>query len=166
MSLLLTGAKTAVIAGTEMAIIEIYTQEAYTIPFAFTDNQGNPIDCTVPTLWTVTPTAKWYTCDVTYSEPDLISPANTTVIIENILEVDPQPSQPANLVANFTNASIGTGYLYIPSDMSGQTANTTVTLNQTNSLLAIVTLEVLREDVVSGYDDISREPIGLIIRYQ
>jgi hypothetical protein len=50
--------------------------------------------------------------------------------------------------------------------MSGQTANTTVTLNQTNSLLAIVTLEVLREDVVSGYDDISREPIGLIIRYQ
>jgi hypothetical protein len=115
MSLLLTGAKTAVIAGTEMAIIEIYTQEAYTIPFAFTDNQGNPIDCTVPTLWTVTPTAKWYTCDVTYNEPDLISPANTTVIIENILEVDPQPSQPANLVANFTNASIGTGYLYIRS---------------------------------------------------
>ena len=53
MSLLLNGAKTITIAGTEMQCIEIYTGEAYTFPFAFTDSVGNAINTTG---WTYTST--------------------------------------------------------------------------------------------------------------
>ena len=52
MSLLLNGSKTITIAGTEMQCIEIYTGEAYTFPFAFTDSVGDPINCTGWTLGT------------------------------------------------------------------------------------------------------------------
>jgi len=41
MSLLLNGAKTMTIAGTEMQCLEIYTGEAYTFPLNFTDSTGN-----------------------------------------------------------------------------------------------------------------------------
>ena len=64
MSLLLNGSKTITIAGTEMQCIEIYTGEAYTFPFTFTDSVGDPIDCTG---WTLGTTAKFYVADnVTY----------------------------------------------------------------------------------------------------
>jgi hypothetical protein len=44
MSLLLSGAKTIVFAGTEMQCLEIYTGESYSIGLNFTDTASNPID--------------------------------------------------------------------------------------------------------------------------
>jgi hypothetical protein len=168
MSLLLSGAKIATIAGTEMQVIEIYEGEAYTLPFAFTDQSGNAIDCTVPSPWTLATNAKYYNCDVVYTAGDIVNPTTEAIIINNLTLIDPQPAQPANLQASFTTvagntANIGQGFIYIPNDIDG---NIALSVNDTDSLLTIVTFTVTRTDILSGLADVSREPIGLIIRYQ
>lgn len=169
MSLLLNGAKTLTIAGTQMSCIEIYTGEAYTLPFTFTDSVGAPINCTG---WSLSIAAKFYTADtVSYNA------TNTEVILGNLSLNSPQPSTgagtySANLVASFTTASSGLGYIYIPADITGGTGspNPTPTISlansPANSTLIVATLTVTRTDALSSLQDISREPIGLIVRYQ
>ena len=160
MSLLLSGAKTATIAGTEMQVVEIYEDEAYTIPFQFTDSTGSPIDCTG---WTLGMNAKWYNCIVTYPGGDLINPVTTTVIVSELELLSPQPSQPTDLDSAFTDDSTGEGYIYIPSDIKG---GQTLLVDDVESLLAITTLTITRTDPASSQPNITREPIGFIIRYQ
>lgn len=168
MSLVLSGAKLVTIAGSEMACLEIYTGEAYTLPFYFTDDSTPPlpVDCTDPTLWTLGMSSKWYTANVIYTEGDLINPSEEDILVENIQLITPQPSQNANLVAVFTDASLGEGYVYIPNDITGTTPETTPGIPANPTTLVIATLEITRQDLLSGLDDISREPIGLIVRYQ
>lgn len=166
MSLLLTGAKSLTIAGTEMSCIEIYTGEAYTIPFSFTDSSGNAINTGG---WTIGATAKFYTTDVSYTTADVVNVAN--LVLDN-----PQPNTgagtyAANLEAAWSNTTAGTGYLYIPADLTGNVNgdNTPVVqLEQTgaNSTLVVITIEVARTDPISSKSDISKEPIGMIVRYQ
>ena len=168
MSLLLNGAKTTTIAGTEMQVLEIYTGEAYTLPFSFTDSAGNAIDCTG---WTLGTTAKFYsTTDITYTDADSIVLGNLTLDV-------PQPSTGANtysavLTAAFTTANVGLGYIFIPTNISGGNGspNATPVISLANSAapstLVIVTLAVTRTDALSGLVDITREPIGLVPRYQ
>ena len=168
MSLLLNGAKTTTIAGTEMQVLEIYTGESYTLPFAFTDSAGNAIDCTG---WTLGTTAKFYsTTDITYTDADSIVLGNLTLDV-------PQPSTGGStysvvLTAAFSNASIGTGYIFIPTNISGGNGspNATPVISLANSAapstLVIVTLAVTRTDALSGLIDITREPIGIVPRYQ
>jgi hypothetical protein len=117
MSLLLNGAKTITIAGTEMSCIEIYTGEAYTFPFAFTDSVGNPINCT---SWTLGTSAKFYVADT------IAYDTSTTITIGNLTLDTPQPSTgagtySANLTSVFTTAASGVGYLYIPANLTGGT---------------------------------------------
>jgi hypothetical protein len=169
MSLLLNGAKTITIAGTEMSCIEIYTGEAYTFPFAFTDSVGNPINCT---SWTLGTSAKFYVADtVTYST------TLPQITIGNLTLTNPQPSigggtYNANLTAVFTTPATGIGYLYIPANLTGGTGSPdptpTITLANTtaNTNIVVVTLSVTRTDGTSGLVDTSREPIGIIVRYQ
>ena len=162
MSLLLNGAKTVTIAGTEMSCIEIYTGEAYTFPFTFTDAGGIPINCT---SWTLATQAKWYTCTVTY-------PTLHQIFIANLALDVPQPSAGAStgLTAAFTNAALGEGYIYVPNVITGgygtPNPSPTPTVTDTTSILVILTLSVTRTDGVSGFADINREPIGMLVRYQ
>lgn len=170
MSLLLNGAKTISIAGTEMSCIEIYTGEAYTFPFAFTDSVGTPINTTG---WTLGTTAKFYVADnITYST---LNP--TEITIGNLSLASPQPSTgagtySANLTAVFTTPATGIGYLYIPDNLTGGTGspNPTPTITLANSAantnIVVVTLSVTRTDALSGLASISKEPIGMIVRYQ
>jgi hypothetical protein len=170
MSLLLNGAKTITIAGTEMSCIEIYTGESYTFPFQFTDSIGDPINCNG---WTLGTTAKFYVADtVTYSTSDA-----TQVTVGNLTLTNPQPSTgvgtySANLTSAFTTASTGTGYLYIPADLTGGTGtlNPTPTIALANSgantNIVVVTMSVSRTDALSGKVSINKEPIGMIVRYQ
>jgi len=170
MSLLLNGSKTITIAGTEMQCIEIYTGEAYTFPFTFTDSVGDPIDCTG---WTLGTTAKFYVADnVTYDPLDV-----TTVTVGNLTLNSPQPSTgggtySANLTAVFTTAASGIGYLYIPTNLTGGTGspNATPIISLANSAantnIVVVTMSVTRTDALSSLSDVSREPIGIIVRYQ
>ena len=170
MSLLLNGSKTITIAGTEMQCIEIYTGEAYTFPFTFTDSVGDPIDCTG---WTLGTTAKFYVADnVTYDPADV-----TTVTVGNLTLNSPQPSTgggtySANLTAVFTTAASGIGYLYIPTNLTGGTGspNATPIISLANSAantnIVVVTMSVTRTDALSSLSDVSREPIGIIVRYQ
>lgn len=169
MSLLLNGAKTLTIAGTEMSCIEIYTGESYTFPFQFTDSVGDPINCT---SWTLGTSAKFYTADtVTYNVN------NIEVDIGNLTLNSPQPSTgagtySANLTAAFTTAASGIGYLYIPADLTGGTGspNPTPTITLANSgantNIVVVTLAVTRTDALSSKVSVSKEPIGMIVRYQ
>jgi len=167
MSLLLNGAKTMTIAGTEMQCLEIYTGEAYTFPITFTDADGNAANALYPNAWTLGATAKFYTVDnVTYPDAD-------NVVLGNINLDDPQPDNTNyTLQTAFTNAQIGTAYLYIGSDITGNgTGNATPTVSlansAANSTLVIVTLEVTRESSANAsLDDINREPLGFIVRYQ
>lgn len=166
MSLLLTGSKTVTIGGTEMQCIEIYTGESYTIPFEFTDADGNAINTGG---WTIGATAKFYTTDITYIDADTINVTNL------VLDV-PQPNTGAgtylaNLTAAWSNTSAGQGYLYIPTDLTGNVNgdNTPVVqLEQTgaNSTLVIISIEVSRTDPLSSKFDTNREPIGVVVRYQ
>lgn len=163
MSLLLNGAKTAYVAGSQLQCIEIYTGEAYTLPFAFTDPVGNPVNIST---WTLATSAKWYTCNITYANQS----TSTTIDITD-LELDaPQPQTPGTLAAGkISGGSGGLGYIYIPSTMSGGAGSPptpTPTLVDNPSILIIVTLTVSRTDADSGSTDINREPIGIIIRYQ
>ena len=166
MSLLLNGAKTITIAGTEMSCIEIYTGEAYTFPFQFTDSVGNAINTTG---WTLATTAKYYVADtVAYNITD------TQITIGNLTLTSPQPTANAYsaLTAVFTTPATGTGYLYIPATLTGGTGspNPTPTISLANSAantnIVVVTLAVTRTDGLSGLASISREPIGMIVRYQ
>ena len=171
MSLLLNGAKTITIAGTEMQCIEIYTGEAYTFPFQFTDSAGDPINCTLPSLWTLGATAKFYTADtIAYN----INNVATDINIGNLTLNSPQPTASAYsaLTAVFTSASTGVGYLYIPATLTGGTGspNPTPTITLANSAantnIVVVTMSVTRTDALSGLSNISKEPIGMIVRYQ
>ena len=169
MSLLLNGAKTITIAGTEMSCIEIYTGEAYTFPFQFTDSVGNAINCN---SWTLGTSAKFYLADtVTYA-------ANGTDInIGNLTLNVPQPSTgagtySANLTAAFTTAASGIGYIYIPADLTGGTGTTNLTPvislanSAANTTIVVVTMSVTRTDALSSKVSINKEPIGMIVRYQ
>ena len=170
MSLLLNGAKTITIAGTEMQCIEIYTGEAYTFPFAFTDSVGNAINTTG---WTLGTTAKFYVADnITYD-----AEISSEITIGNLSLNSPQPSTgagtySANLTAVFTTPASGIGYLYIPANLTGGTGspNATPVISLANSAantnIVVITMSVTRTDALSSLQNVSREPIGMIVRYQ
>lgn len=172
MSLLLNGAKTMTIAGTEMQCLEIYTGEAYTLPLNFTYSNGNPANALVPNAWALATSAKFYTVDnVTYPNVD-------EVVLGNITLNVPQPTTgpgtySANLVANWSNAAAGQGYLYIPADITGGTGtgNLTPVVNLANSgansTLVIVTLQISKQSTANAsLAEINKEPLGFIVRYQ
>jgi hypothetical protein len=160
MSLLLNGSKTITIAGTEMQCIEIYTGEAYTFPFQFTDSVGNAINTT---SWTLGTGVKYYVADtVTYNT------TSTEIDIGN-LALSGNTYTGGNLTAAFTTPASGIGYLYIPADLTGAVGGgPTITLaNSTaNTNIAVVTLTVTRTDALSTRVSVNREPIGMIVRYQ
>ena len=166
MSLLLNGAKTMTLAGTQMQCLEIYTGEAYTFPIAFTDQNGNAANANVPNLWTIASTAKFYTVStVTYNA------TNTEVVLGNLTLNAPQPNANAyTLVADWSNSANGTAYLYVGGDITNSgndTPNVTLANNTSNSVLVIVTLEVEKESLSnSSLTDINKEPLGFIVRYQ
>jgi hypothetical protein len=161
MSLLLTGSKTITIAGTEMQCIEIYTGEAYTFPFSFTDSVGDPINCTG---WTLATSVKYYVADtITY---DATIP--TEIVVGN-LTLTGNTYTGGNLTAVFTTAASGVGYLYIPANLTGATGGgPTIAYANTaaNTNIAVVTMTVTRTDGLSALSNISKEPIGMIVRYQ
>jgi hypothetical protein len=168
MSLLLNGAKTITIAGTEMSCIEIYTGEAYTFPFQFTDSVGNAINTT---SWTLGTSAKFYTADnITYN----LDNVSTVIDIGNLTLDTPQPTANAYsaLTAVFTTPATGIGYLYIPATLTGGTGspNPTPVISLANSAantnIVVVTMSVTRTDALSGLVNVNREPIGMIVRYQ
>lgn len=162
MSLLLNGAKTMTIAGTEMQCLEIYTGEAYTFPINFTDSGGNAANANG---WTIGASAKFYTVDnVTYTGVDAVDLGNLNLN-------SPQPNANAyTLVSDWSNADIGTAYLYVGDDITNS-GNNTPTINlansAANSTLVIVTLEVTKTSTANvSLTDINREPLGFIVRYQ
>lgn len=173
MSLLLNGSKTVTIAGTEMQCIEIYTGESYTLPLSFVDNTGNAINCTLPNNWALSTSAKFYSAsDITYVN-------DTSIVMGNLTLNAPQPNTgagtySANLVAAFSNATAGLGYLYIPSDLTGNVSGdgTPVIVPPAQntaapSTVVVVTLTVSRQSSANAsLADVNREPIGMIVRYQ
>lgn len=161
MSLLLNGQKTLTLAGTVMSCIEVYTGEAYTLPFTITDNVGNPVNCSG---WTIAVSAKFYTVsNITYNS------TNTEIIVGDLTLVSPQPNPSgySTLTSAFTTPASGVGYVYVPETLTGSPTLTVGLTNSTaNSSLAILTLTITRTDLLSTRQNISREPIGIIVRYQ
>jgi hypothetical protein len=166
MSLLLNGAKTMTIAGTEMQCLEIYTGEAYTLPISFTDGNGNPANALTPNAWALTATANFYTvANIEYDE------SNTRVNLGNLTAVSPQPNANAyTLVTNWSNANIGQAYLYVGNNITNSgnnTPNVALANNTANSVLCLVTLTVSKQSSSNAsLADINREPLGFIVRYQ
>lgn len=156
MSLLLNGSKTATIAGTPLQCIEVYNGESYTLPFSFTTSTGAPVNITG---WTLSTSCKWYHANINYPT---VQSSTEDILISNLTLLDPQPSAPSGLTAAITTGSTGTGYVYIPSTING---GETLTVNDTTTLIAVVTLSVSRTDSVSGQTDLNKEPIGIIVRY-
>lgn len=157
MSLLLNGSKTAIIAGTPLQCVEVYNGESYTLPFAFSDSTGTPINITG---WTFAVTCKWYTADVTY-------PTSQTTVeditLGNLALKSPQPATnpPTGMTAAIVSGSAGTGYLYVPAGVNG---GISVGLTDTTTLICVISLSVTRTNAYSK-TDVNIEPIGIIIRY-
>jgi len=163
MSLLLSGAKTVTFAGTEMQCLEVYTGEAYTININFTNSVGGPVDITG---WSFDTTVAYYDVDtISYpaATPDEITLGNITVYAG-------APTQPTALDTVAVSLAGGTAYLYIPTDLADGTGgrpNPALVQGKADpSTLAIVTIEITRQDAVSLLDNVSREPLGFIVRYQ
>jgi hypothetical protein len=166
MSLLLNGAKTMTLAGTQMSCLEIYTGEAYTFPINFTDANGNPANANIPNLWSISADAKFYTVsEISYND------SNTEVVLGNLTLL----SQPApgnyTVTANWVDSANGQAYLYVGSDITNNFANgvpnVTLANNTSNSVLCIVTLEIEKESAYSNaLMDINKEPLGFVVRYQ
>jgi len=162
MSLLLSGAKSITFAGTEMSCLEIYTGEAYTIGLNFTDVAGLPVDITT---WTLSASVTYYSVDtVTYND-DL-----GQINLGNITLDTPQGTDPTGLAVSIVSGPAGTAYLYVPNDLTdGLNDRPTVPLvngKSDPSVLAIVTVNIQRTDVVSSLTNESKEPLGFIVRYQ
>ena len=149
MSLLLSGAKTIVFAGTEMQCLEIYTGEAYTIGLNFTDAAG----------------AKYYSVEtVTYND------SLGEIDLGNITEQTPQGTPPA-IVVTKTNPTGGIASMFIPDTLTdGSSGRPTVELTNGKadpSTLVIVSIDIARADTgVPSNTNLSKEPIGFIVRYQ
>ena len=174
MSLLLNGAKTMTIAGTEMQCLEIYTGEAYTLPLNFSYSNGNPANALTPNAWALATSAKFYSVDtVTYPNAD-------EVVLGNLTLLTPQPSTgigsyAPNLVANWSNAAAGQGYLYIPTNLTGGTGTPDPTpvippsaaSTANPSTLVVVTLQISKQSTAnSALAEVNKEPLGFIVRYQ
>jgi hypothetical protein len=166
MSLLLNGAKTMTIAGTEMQCLEIYTGEAYTLPINFTDANGNPANALQPNAWALTTSANFYNVsDMTYALD------SSEVDIGNLTQLPSPASNAYTLQSAFINAAAGTAYLYVGNNITntGNANIPQVTLanNTANSLLVLVTLTISKQSAANAsLADINREPLGFIVRYQ
>lgn len=154
------------IAGTEMQCLEIYTGEAYTLPIFFTDSSGNAANALYPNAWTISADAKFYTVDnVTYTSQD-------TVTLGNINLNNTQPNANAyTLVTAWSNAANGQAYLYVGNNITGTAnvgiPNVALANSAANSTLVLITLTVTKESIANAsLDDINREPLGFIVRYQ
>jgi hypothetical protein len=162
MSLLLSGAKTIVFAGTEMQCLEIYTGESYSIGLNFTDTASNPIDIST---WTLSASAKYYSVDtVVYND------ALGEINLGNITLDNPQGTAPTITVTTIDGVN-GIASMFIPTDLTDGTSNRpTVALTNGKgdpSVLVIVTVDLLRADTaVITNNNLSKEPIGFIVRYQ
>lgn len=160
MSLLLSGAKTITFAGTEMACLEVYTGEAYTIGLNFTDSASNPVDISG---WAFQTDAKYYSVDT-------VSYTANTIDLGNITVEAGTPSQPTGLTTATVSAAAGTAYLYVPTELAdglGGRPNPALLLGKGDpSVLVITTIQITRANATSGANDVSREPIGFIVRYQ
>ena len=163
MSLLLSGAKTVTFAGTEMQCLEVYTGEAYTIGINFTDSAGAAVDITG---WSFVTTAAYYDVDTISYPPQ--TPDEIT--LGNITPYAGTPTQPSALDTVAVTPASGTAYLYIPTDLADGTGGrpdpALVQGKADPSTLAIVTIQITRTDAVSGLSNVSREPLGFIVRYQ
>ena len=162
MSLLLSGAKTITFAGTEMQCLEIYTGEAYTIGLNFTDAGGTAVDIST---WGLVPSVTYYSVDtVTYND-DL-----GQIDLGNITLDSPQGTDPTTLAVTTTSGVGGTAVLYVPNDLTdGTNDRPTVPLvngKSDPSVLAIITITITRANADSSANDISKEPLGFIVRYQ
>lgn len=166
MSLLLNGAKTMTLAGTQMQCLEIYTGEAYTLTLAFTDANGNPANALSPNTWALSTSANFYTVsNVTYNA------SNTEVVLGNLTQLNAVSAANYTVSANWTNAAGGLGYLYIGNNITNNSPNgvpnVTLANNTANSVLVLVTLSVTKQsDANASLTDINREPLGFIVRYQ
>jgi len=162
MSLLLSGAKIITFAGTEMQCLEIYTGEAYTIGLNFTDTASSPIDIT---SYTLDPTVAYYSVDTVVYNDNL-----GQIDLGNITADTPQGTKPTALAVTKVSAVGGTAVLYVPSDLTdGLNDRPTVPLvngKSDPSVLAIITITITRANAESGANDISKEPLGFIVRYQ
>lgn len=165
MSLLLNGAKTMTIAGTEMQCLEIYTGEAYTLPINFTDANGNAANALQPNAWALSASANFYSVtDVSYT-------SDTQVTLGNLTQLPSPAANAYTIITNWSNAAAGTAYLYIGNNITntGNANIPQVTLanSAANSTLVLITLSVSKQSSAnSSLADINREPLGFIVRYQ
>jgi hypothetical protein len=151
-----------------MQCLEIYTGEAYTLPINFTLANGDPANALQPNAWSIDASAVYYTVeDVSYELDEF---GEGEVILGNLTINDPQPSTgDYTLIADWSDQSTGAAYLYVGDDITGNASTPTVDLanSEENSTLFIVTIKIEKESTANAaLTDVSREPIGFIVRYQ
>jgi hypothetical protein len=156
MSLKLSSFTNGLVASDEIDYIEVRLGEQYVIPFTVKDSAGTAIDITSWDFTTIPVTSEVYTAKFTYSGNSLTSVANFTD--------QGTPSTFTNLAATITNGALGQGVVTIPANVN-PSLSSLVTLDDDNTMLNIITITAQYPSSVSGFNNIRKLLIGLIVRF-
>jgi hypothetical protein len=137
-----------------MDLIEVRLGEAYAVPFTIKDN-GTPPQPIDLTDWSFSVALDSYTANFTYN-------GSLLTTVGNVTEQGASSSVSGLNVVNI-NASTGAATLTIPVAATSIPANL-VTADSDNTLLNVITITATYPSSVTGFDNVRKLLIGLIVR--
>lgn len=156
MSLLLSQFSQYIVGGEEIDYVEIRLGEQYVLPFTIKDDQDppQPIDLTG---WTFAVTSQIFTATFTYAAGGNLSS------VSNFTQQGATAPYAGLEVVNVVPLA-GTGVLKVPAGVN-PSPSTLVTPNDNNTMLNLITINCTYPSSVSGFDNIRKLMIGLVVRY-
>lgn len=156
MSLKLSSFDQWVQGGEPIDYVEVRLGEQYVIPFTIKDNQIPPQPINL-TGWTFDVTSQIYTATFTYN--NLGELATVTNFAQQTTPVAVSGLEVVNIVTGS-----GTGILKVPSTVNPN-PSTLVTADDNNTMVNILTITATYPSSVSGFNNIRKLLIGLVVRF-
>jgi hypothetical protein len=142
--------------GDKIDFLETRIGEQYVIPFTIKDNQTPPVAVNI-TGWTFDVTSEIMTANFTYDGAGELSS-----ISDITKQISPRTVSGLQVV-NIVEAS-GSGILKVPASAT-PTPSTLVTPDANNTLLNVITITATYPSSVTGFDNVRKLMMGLIVRY-
>lgn len=157
MSLKLSNFSQWIEGGEQIDYLEVRLGEQYAVPFTIKDDQTPPQAINI-TGWTFSVTTQIYTATFNYAADGSLTSAS-----DFTQQTSPAVAFSGLEVVNI-NAPAGTGVLKIPSGVNPN-PSTLITADGNNTMLNIITITATFPSTVSGFSNIRKLLIGLIVRF-
>jgi hypothetical protein len=142
--------------GDKIDFLETRIGEQYVIPFTIKDNSTPPVAVNI-TGWTFAVTSEIMSANFTYD-----AAGELTTIADITKQVSPRTVSGLEVV-NIVEAG-GSGILKVPAAAT-PTPSTLVTPDNNNTLLNVITITATYPSSVTGFDNVRKLMMGLIVRY-